>query len=76
MVTANNFNYQQLNLNAVMRWEYRRGSALYLVWTHGRSYYNYDQQYQGFNPGPSVDNLFSVHPMNTFLIKMTYWMGL
>jgi hypothetical protein len=76
VVSANNFNYQQLNLNAVMRWEYRRGSALYLVWTHGRSYYNYDQQYQGFNPGPSVDNLFSVHPMNTFLIKMTYWMGL
>jgi hypothetical protein len=75
-VSVNNFNYQQLNLNAVLRWEYRRGSAMYVVWTHGRSYYNYDQQYQGFNPGSSVDNLFSVHPMNTFLIKMTYWLSL
>ena len=71
-----NFNFQQLNANTVLRWEYRRGSALYLVWTHGRSYYAQSQEYQGQNPGTDVNNLFAVHPMNTFLIKATYWLGL
>ena len=75
-VSDYNFNYQQLNVNTVLRWEYRRGSALFLVWTHGRTYYDQNQQYSGFNPGTDVNNLFSVHPMNTFLIKGTYWISL
>ena len=50
-VAGYNFNYQQLNVNTVLRWEYRRGSALYLVWTHGRSFYNQDQQYTGLQSG-------------------------
>ena len=69
------FTFQELNVNAVLRWEYRPGSALYFVWTHGRSYSNTSQAYQGFNPGSDVNNLFAIHPMNTFLIKATYRFG-
>ena len=29
-----------VNLNAVYRWEYRPGSALYLVWTHSRAQFD------------------------------------
>ncbi len=71
-----NFNYQQLNLNTVLRWEYRPGSALYVVWTHGRSFWEQSQQLQGVNPQGDVNNLFTAHPLNTFLIKGTYWISL
>jgi hypothetical protein len=70
------FNDQELILNSVLRWEYRRGSAVYLVWQHGRNYYNQGQQYSGFDPGTNVNNLLSIHPINTFLVKMTYWISL
>ena len=75
-VSCWNFNYQQLNVNAVLRWEYRPGSTLFVVWQHGRNYNNYDQQYSGFSPGSDVNSMFAVHPMNTFLIKGTYWFSL
>ena len=74
-ITQYNFKYLQLNVNTVLRWEYRRGSALYLVWTHGRAFSNSDQAYQGFSPGADANELFTVHPMNTFLIKASYWFG-
>jgi len=70
-----NFKYLQLNVNTVLRWEYRRGSALYVVWTHGRAFSNSNQEYQGFSPGADANSLFAVHPMNTFLIKASYWFG-
>jgi len=75
-ISGYNFDYQQLNINTVLRWEYRHGSALYLVWTHGRNLYATGQQYQGFTPASDVNQLFSIHPMNTFLIKMSYWISL
>ena len=75
-VAGNDFDYQQLNVNTVLRWEYRRGSAMYLVWTHGRNLYATGQQYQGFTPASDVNSLFSIHPMNTFLIKASYWISL
>jgi hypothetical protein len=62
---------KQFRSNAVVRWEYRPGSALFLVWT---------QQRQGDLPfaggdsfGGDYHGLFSLHPDNTFLVKMSYW---
>src|SRR5205814_42280 len=31
------FNFRQFHSNAVLRWEYRPGSALFLVWAQGRN---------------------------------------
>jgi hypothetical protein len=68
------FKVAALITNSVMRWEYRPGSTLFVVWQHGR---------QG--PGPNdtfrqswtrdYRELFDLHPDNTFLIKLAYWLS-
>ena len=67
------FDYMQLRTNTVMRWEYRPGSTLFLVWTHGR------QQYSTLRNQPAwhedYRDLFDLHPDNTFLIKVAYWLS-
>jgi uncharacterized protein DUF5916 len=66
------FNYISLRGNAVLRWEYMPGSALYLVWTQSRE----DVESHGdFYFGKSMNNLFDVKPDNIFMLKLTYWFG-
>jgi hypothetical protein len=67
------FNFKQLQSNVVFRWEYRPGSTLFAVWNSGR---------QGFLPREGtesfrgdVGNLFDLHPANTFLVKVSYWLN-
>ncbi|MEP7344342.1 MAG: DUF5916 domain-containing protein [Gemmatimonadaceae bacterium] len=67
------FNVKQFNSNAVVRWEYRPGSTLFVVWQQGRSQ-------RGLNPGTfefvrDYRDLFSVHPNNTLLVKLSYWLN-
>jgi|GEM_PF-2849615 len=35
--SRNDYNYKSLNLNLILRWEYRPGSVLYAVWTNSRN---------------------------------------
>lgn len=67
----NAFKFTQLRTNAVVRWEYRPGSTLFVVWQHGRQ----DSANQNPNQSWAQDygDLFSLHPDNTFLVKMAYW---
>ncbi|HSJ09810.1 MAG TPA: DUF5916 domain-containing protein [Longimicrobiales bacterium] len=65
------FAFRQLRTNAVARWEYRPGSAVFLVWAHGRqgsagepSELSWSDEYNG---------LFDLYPQNTFLVKFAYW---
>ena len=58
--------------NAVLRWEYRPGSALFLVWQQGRS--DSENQRGNRSLGGDLDRLFGAHPDNTFLIKVSYWL--
>jgi hypothetical protein len=66
------FNFIQLRTNTVMRWEYRPGSTLFLVWQHGR-----DRGQSRLMPSWRDDyrELFDLHPDNTFLIKIAYWLN-
>jgi hypothetical protein len=67
------FNFSQLRTNAVLRWEYRPGSTLFLVWAHGRQRsldQNLQQSWQN-----DYRDLFDRHPDNTFLIKVAYWLN-
>jgi hypothetical protein len=65
------FNVKQFNSNAVVRWEFRPASALFLVWQQGRAQ---DQSGRGiFVPGRDVRDLFGVRPLNTLLLKFSYW---
>lgn len=64
------FNFKSLRGNAVLRWEYRPGSALYLVWTQSRS----DNENLGdFQLDHSFSRLWTAHPDNIFMVKFTYW---
>ncbi|MBI3787499.1 MAG: hypothetical protein HY276_04495 [Ignavibacteriales bacterium] len=65
-----NFNYKSLRGNAVLRWEYRPGSTLYLVWTQSRSDYENDGE---FNFSRSLNRLISANADNILMLKFTYW---
>ena len=65
------FNVKQFRSNAVLRWEYRPGSAVYVVWQQGRE--NYEPEFGGRSFRGDFTELFRSHPDNTFLIKMSYW---
>jgi len=65
------FNFKEFESNVVFRWEYRPGSTLFVVWNEGRRGVVGDEgtgDLQG-----DVRDLFRLHPMNTFLVKMSYW---
>ena len=70
---ADGFNEKQLRSNVVVRWEYRPGSALFVVWAQGRDQDGVDAG--SFGPARDYRNLFGARPDNTFLIKASYWLG-
>jgi hypothetical protein len=74
-VTANpgGFNFKQLASNVVMRWEYKPGSTLFVVWNQGRQGFAPQQGTNDFRG--DVNDLFSLHPANTFLVKVAYWLN-
>jgi hypothetical protein len=64
------YNAKQFNSNVVLRWEYRLGSTLFLVWQQGRA----DGRNPGtFDAGRDLRSLFATHPDNTLLLKFSYW---
>jgi hypothetical protein len=67
------FNFKQVRTNAVLRWEYRPGSALFAVWQHGRE--DFDPTASSFSFRRDYGDLLSLHPRNTFLIKASWWLN-
>jgi len=69
------FRTRSLKTNAVLRWEYRPGSTLFIVWTHSRSaYVPYDASvYLGDDLARAT---FRDRPTNVLLVKFNYWMSL
>jgi hypothetical protein len=74
-VTSNpgGFNFKSLQSNLVFRWEYAPGSTLFAVWNHGRQGYDSVEGTKSFQG--DVTDLFRLHPANTFLVKMSYWLN-
>jgi hypothetical protein len=71
------FNYRQFRSNAVVRYEYRPGSTLFVVWQQGRSnsLAPNDEGYNGnYSFSRDYDTAFRDHPNNTFLVKWSYWL--
>ena len=67
------FNVVSLRGNAVLRWEYRPGSTLFLVWQQRR----YDRRAFGdFDFGRDRADMVGLQPDNVFIIKLNYWLGL
>jgi len=67
------FNRKQFNSTAVLRWEYRPGSTLFVVWTQGRQDGAGSQGSRSM--GGDFRDLFGLHPDNTFLVKASYWIN-
>ncbi|MEJ2503452.1 MAG: DUF5916 domain-containing protein, partial [Gemmatimonadota bacterium] len=67
------FNFKQLRSNVVLRWEYRPGSAIFLVWSQGRTDFSADGR---FRFDRDVDALLGADGTNVLLVKMSYWLGL
>ena len=67
------FNFRQFRSNLVARWEYRPGSALYLVWTHSRTS---SEDVTNSHFGNNLNRLFRERAENVFLIKFSYWFSL
>ncbi len=63
------FHFLELRANLIIRWEYIPGSTLYLVWTQGRTNDLGHGRFSFFN---NLQDLFSIHPHNVFLVKFTY----
>jgi len=64
------FRTHSLRGNAVVRWEYRPGSALFFVWQQVRSDF---LPFEGdFRTGRDTREIFG-RPSNVFLVKATYW---
>ncbi len=70
---ATGFNFKQFNSNVVLRWEYRPGSTLFVVWTQGRGDFLRATGTRSF--AGDFSDLFTLHPDNTFLVKASYWLN-
>ena len=62
---------KQFNSNAVVRWEYRPASTLVLVWQQGRAQSTLNPG--SFDPSRDVGDLFGARPLNTLLVKFSFW---
>ena len=66
------FNFKSLRVNAVLRWEFRLGSALYVAWTQRRQ----NEANPGdFNFGGDTADLFGTPSDDVFLVKLAWWFG-
>jgi hypothetical protein len=66
------FNVKEFLSNLVVRWEYRPGSTVYLVWSQNRNAYVNNG---AFNFSSDINNLFLEKPQNIFLVKFSYRIG-
>lgn len=67
------FNVRSLIGNAVLRWEYRPGSTIFLVWQRaqaGRA------SVGDFDFGRDFGALFNAPADDRFIVKVNYWLGL
>ena len=67
------FNYRSLIGNAVLRWEYRPGSTLYVAWSHNRDDL---APIGGLDLRRDRRALFGAQPRNVFLVKANFWVAM
>lgn len=73
------FSLNSLQSNVVFRWEYRPGSNIYLVWTHGRRLRENINPLAPYGPslyqqsiGKRIEDTFEIFPENTIMMKIEY----
>jgi len=66
------FTTVSLRGSAILRWEYRRGSTVYLVWNHNR--FENDEATL-FRMKPLLQDLSETQPQSIVMLKVVYWFG-
>ena len=67
------FRIRSLRGNLVVRWEYRPGSTLFLVWNQNRGSHSFDPTWNGVS---DIWGLRHDPQQNVFLIKLNYYLNL
>ena len=73
-VADQSFNFRSLRANLVLRWEYRPGATLFLVWQQSRS--NETDGVGNFDLGRDWASLRTTPADNLLAVKLSYWLGL
>jgi len=67
------FNRKSLRGNIVLRWEYIRGSTLFVVWNVATS----DESRAGlFSATRDLQTAFGAPGNHVFVVKLNYWLSL
>jgi hypothetical protein len=69
-ISQQDFNFASIRGNAVVRWEFRPGRILFLVWQQDRSDF---ENMGAFDLGRDTRRMLFAPGRNTFLIKLAYW---
>jgi len=67
------FSFREFRSNLVIRWEYRPGSTIYLVWENSR--HSRDNAYF-YSLNHNLNDLFGSSPVNVIMVKLSYWFGI
>ncbi|MCF8346462.1 MAG: carbohydrate binding family 9 domain-containing protein [Bacteroidales bacterium] len=66
------FGVSEFLSNMVIRWEYRPGSYLYLVWTQSREE---SESGSTFGFSKNINRIWNIRPVNVFMLKFSYRIG-
>jgi hypothetical protein len=73
LISNPDFSFREFSSNLVARWEYRPGSTIYLVWANTRE----GRESTYFSSlGHNFHEMFTTEPVNIFMVKMSFWLGL
>jgi hypothetical protein len=67
------FNIRSFRTTNVLRWEYKPGSTMFIVWQQGKSA---EESYGDFRFGRDFGGIFSAPAHNVFLVKFSYWLNM
>jgi hypothetical protein len=67
------FNVRSFRTTNVLRWEYKPGSSLFVVWQQNRSGF---VDYGDFDFTRDFGGAFSAPAHNVFLVKLSYWLNM
>jgi hypothetical protein len=67
------FNIRSFRTTNVLRWEYKPGSSLFVVWQQSRSGF---EEVGSFDFGRDFGGIFQAPAHNVFLVKLSYWLNM
>jgi hypothetical protein len=71
--TKPDFDVRQLRSTLVLRWEYRPGSTVFAIWSHGQTTTIHDGR---FRLAADISGLVHAPAENILMVKVNYWIGL